>query len=138
MIPNQMTNRQRCLWTSVILLKRLPLPVWFQRPPREIQVQMNQLHRFHLCHHPNLQEAMHHISIPSIANLWRLCSPFLVIIWLLFLHEAFICPLYYIEPLLKHRLKCSTAFLILQFIPIMYCKYNSDFFLSFIFIKNSW
>lgn len=92
-LENQTINRQLSPWTSVTLLKPLRLAVWCQRPPREMQMQMNPLRRFHLFQHLDLQETMHHISTPSIANLWWLSFPF----WLLFLHEAFICPLYNIE-----------------------------------------
>lgn len=96
-LENQTITQLLCPWTSTILLKLLRLPVWCQRPPREMQVQMNPLHRFHLFHHLDLQETMHHNWTPPIANLWWLSFPFLAIIWLLFLHEAFICPLYNIE-----------------------------------------
>lgn len=116
-LENQTIDQQLCPWTSAILLTRLRLPVWCPRPPREMQVQMNLLHRSHLFHHLDLQETMHHIWIPSITNLWWLYFPFSAIIWLLFLLEAFICPLYNIEFCYSIELKCPTAFLILQFIP---------------------
>lgn len=94
-LENPTTNRQLCQWTNVILLKRRRPPVWCQRPPREMEVEMNPLLRFHLFNHLNLQQTKHqHISF---ANLWWLCFPFLAIIWSLFLHEAFYCPLYNIE-----------------------------------------